>query len=82
MSDSYRPRLSVEIRPDQFTALQKILPHGSNKILFQTLIDGIIALHAKGGFQAIGAITSGHVSVVQLAEAGLPYTYYSIVGEK
>jgi len=74
----YRPRLIVDLREDQQLKLQQILPHGTKILLFQAIVDGIIALHAKGGFNAIGAIISGHINVVQLAEAGQPYTHKAI----
>jgi len=73
----YRPRISVEIRDDQYQIIQKMLPHGTQKLLFQALLDGVIALYNKGGFNAIGAIISGHVDVTQLARQGLPYTHSS-----
>lgn len=70
----YRCRFTVEIREDQALMLQKMLPHGTKKLLFQSLVDGVIQLYTKGGFDAIGAIITGHISVVQLAEAGKSYT--------
>ena len=77
----YRPRLSVEVRQDQFNKLQDILPHGTQKLLFQALLDGVIELHNRGGFNAVGAIISGHVNIVQLAKAGEVYTQVAIPKE-
>ena len=71
---TYVPRLSVEIRQDQDDALKRILPHGTKKIIFHAIIDGIIALHTKGGFSALAPIMTGHIDVVTLAKAGHPYT--------
>jgi hypothetical protein len=73
----YRPRLSTELRPDQFERLKQILPHGVQKPLFEAIVDGIITLYDKGGYPAIGAIISGHISVTQLAQSGKPLTYAS-----
>ena len=65
MSD-YRPRLSAELTHAQADALFSILPHGWQKPLFQTIVDGIIELHARGGIQAVGAIVSKTVSIEQI----------------
>jgi len=73
-SDSYRPRIAAELRPDQHIRLQAIIPHGMQKHLFQSLVDGILELYDKGGMEAIGAIISSHISIQQLAAAGKPYT--------
>jgi hypothetical protein len=69
-SNTYRPRLAAEIRPDQLIRLQQMLPHGMQKHLFIALVDGIIALYDKGGMPALGAIISEHINIVQIAEAG------------
>jgi len=74
-SEEYRSRLSIDIRTDQYFKLRDILPHGSQKIIFSALIDGLIAIHAKGGFEALAPIMSGHLDVVQLAKAGKEYTH-------
>jgi hypothetical protein len=80
--DDYRPRISAEIRQDQFDRLQQILPHGMHKLLFQALIDGVLELYDRGGFNAVGAIVSGYVNAKHLADAGLPYTHSTMMGEK
>lgn len=69
MSD-YRPRLSAELTHEQADALFSILPHGWQKPLFQTIVDGIIELHARGGIEAIGAIVSKTISVEQVISLG------------
>lgn len=81
MSLDYKPRLSIEIRDDQNLQLQRILPPGTRVLLFRALIDGIIELYNRGGYDAISAIIGGHVSIVQLAEAGKPYTHATISRE-
>lgn len=78
MPDDYTPRLSVELREDQYYALQSIFPHGTQKVFFQSLVDGIISIHQRGGFAALAPIMTGHIDVVALARAGHPYTYDQI----
>ena len=78
MPDDYTPRLSVELREDQYYALQSIFPHGTQKVFFQSLVDGIISIHQRGGFAALAPIMTGHIDVVALARAGHPYTYDTI----
>jgi len=74
-NEDYKPRLSIEIREDQQSALKNIFPHGTQRVIFHALIDGLIAIHAKGGFEALAPIMSGHLDVVQLARAGREYTH-------
>ena len=69
------PRLSIEIRADQDRALSRIFPHGTKKVIFQALVDGIIELHNRGGFEALAPIMTGHIDVIALAKAGKDYTY-------
>ena len=44
MNEQYRPRLNVEIRQDQFDALQEHLDFGLKKIVFEPVIDEIISM--------------------------------------
>jgi len=78
MPDDYTPRLSIELREDQYYALKDIFPHGTQKVFFQALVDGVISLHQRGGFAALGPVMSGHIDVIALAKAGHPYTYDTI----
>jgi len=80
----YRPRLSVDLRQDQFTRLQQILPFGTQKPLFQALVDGIIEAYERGGYDALGAIITKHISLQQVALIGEPYTkkFYSPTKEE
>lgn len=68
--DDYRPRMTIELSDGQKNYLDKILPHGMKKQLFQVLVDGIISLHKTGGHEALGALVSKHISISQLAEFG------------
>jgi len=77
MSEDYTPRLSIELREDQYLTLRNIFPHGTQKVFFQAIVDGIIELHKKGGFAALGPVMSGHIDIIALAKAGHPYTHKS-----
>lgn len=68
--DDYRPRMTVELTEDQKFYLDRVLPHGMKKQLFQVLVDGIISLHKSGGHEALGALISKHISITQLADFG------------
>jgi len=78
MNEDYRPRFAAELRPDQAVRLKEILPHGMQKHLVQALVDGVIELYNKGGMAALGAIISGHIDTVTLAEAGKRHTKKSL----
>jgi len=67
---SWRPRISVEITPESYNKMQKILPHGWQRPLFQALTNGIIELYARGGIDAIAAIVAGHIKTEQIAQVG------------
>lgn len=68
--EDYRPRMTVELTEAQKSYLDKVLPHGMKKQLFQVLVEGIICLHKSGGHEAIGALISRHISITQLADFG------------
>lgn len=70
MSDDYRPRMTVELREDQYINLNRILPHGMKKPLFQALVDGVIEAHRKGGTEALAAIVGKHIDAQALADLG------------
>lgn len=40
----YRPRLSVEIREDQYHKLEQLIPWGMQKPLFEAIVDDLIAM--------------------------------------
>ncbi len=67
----YRPRLSTELTLESYQRLSEILPHGWQKPLFQSLVNGVITLYNKGGIPAIGAIVSNHLEVEAIAREGL-----------
>ena len=44
MNDKYRPRLSIEIRQDQFNDLQSLLDFGLKKLVFEAVVDEMIRM--------------------------------------
>jgi hypothetical protein len=65
MNDS-RHRLSAEISEEQARVLQQILPHGFQKILFQSLVDIVIDVHSKHGLAGLYILASGEMSTDSL----------------
>ncbi len=56
MTEEWRPRLSVNITPEQYSKLQKLVPWGVKGQLFQTIIEDLIQLLEKRGEKVLGAI--------------------------
>ena len=52
----YKPRLVVEITPEQHHKLQQLFPHGFLKPFFSVVVDEVIELIEVGGKQALGLI--------------------------
>lgn len=74
MSEEYRPRLSAELTQEQADILNKILPHGMKKPLFQAIINGVIEIYQTGGLEALGAIQARYISIGQVSTIGLTRT--------
>lgn len=66
----YVPRISVDITPEMQTKLQKYIPHGYQRPLFNILINQIIDMIEKAGEKnapfIIGAIIAGRIRVIDL----------------
>lgn len=76
MSQSdYRPRLSTELTHESYRRLSEILPHGWQKPLFQSLVNGVISLYDKGGVPAIGAIVSNHLEIDAIIQSSKNGSY-------
>jgi len=75
----YRNRLMIELRDDQIEQFRSMIPWGMQKIIFQSLVDGLINAYNKGGVTALTLITSNHLKIQELARLGEPLThaYYS-----
>jgi len=59
----YVPRLSVEIREDQLQSMQKLIPFGFRKLLFQRLIDDVLKVTEDHGQVGLSAICTGAIGV-------------------
>jgi len=58
----YRPRLSIELSPDQYKALQESLPWGAMRPLFSAIVDDIIDISKAGMVERlVAAIVAGLV---------------------
>lgn len=62
MGTNYRPRLTVEITPEQQLALQKHLDFGLQKRLFGIIIDDVIEMMEKHGRGFLAAVVKRQVS--------------------
>jgi hypothetical protein len=52
----WRPRLSIDITPEQAAALSKYIPWGFRKMLFNALIDLLIAAFERGGAEVLMSV--------------------------
>lgn len=60
MPDGYRPRLTIEITDEQYRKLSSILPWGTQRALFSSIINDIIDIAEQGrGTQLVEAIVAG-----------------------
>ena len=55
-SKEWRPRLSVEITPEQSRSLTNLIPHGMIKPLFRALVDDVIEMTEKHGEMFLAAV--------------------------
>ena len=49
MTTEYRPRLSVDIMPEQHRKIQKYFPHGTIKLVFRLVVDDLLAMIERHG---------------------------------
>ena len=67
MSEGYRPRLSVEISVEDRDKLRKLLPHGTQKIVFNWVVKDLIGILEKfGSGRVIGAFIQREVTLKDL----------------
>ena len=62
MTGTHRPRLSVEITPEQQLALQRYLDHGMQKRLFTIIVDDVIRMCEEHGRNFLAAVILKEVS--------------------
>lgn len=61
-NQDYKPKLSVELTPEQHQSLQAIdIPHGWIRAVFSVVVDDIIELNAVHGPQSLALIIAGRV---------------------
>lgn len=59
-SDEYRPRVSVEVTPEQMQRIQRI-PWGVRRHVFTRIFEDFLVLYEKHGEPVLGAIMAGHI---------------------
>ncbi len=80
-------KLVIDITATQFKQLRQICPHGTKKLLFQSLIEFVFDLHEEQGFPAIMQIIRAQdVNFKELmrydrAEKRITKTFMSLVSE-
>lgn len=68
MNPSYKPRLTVELREDQYHRLNQLLTHGQRKQIFQILVDDLISALEKHGPQVIAGIYTRTINVGSISK--------------
>ena len=62
----WRPRLSVDLTPEQATALKKRLPHGFQKRVYAALTDLLIAALEKEGLAVLNSVLAYELDLAGL----------------
>lgn len=70
----HRPRLSVEISPEQQIKLQKFLDHGMQKKLFNIIVDDVIKMIEKHGRNFLAAVILHKLSYTEYNTLEIPET--------
>lgn len=68
MNPSYKPRLTVELREDQYHRLNQLLTHGQRKQIFQILVDDLVSALEKHGPQVIAGIYTRTINVGSISK--------------
>ena len=68
LSDDYRPRLSIVLTEDQRKRLSKVLPWGTGRVLFSSIVDEVIELLEHHGMAAAGLLISKKASLLELMQ--------------
>lgn len=69
MSEDYRPRLSIDISPEQANKLRDLIPWGLKNQIFLILIDDLIGLLEEFGLTPIVFILEGTIKPRQALRA-------------
>ena len=63
----YRPRLSIEISTETQQRIRKLMPHGTQKIVFSLVIEDLLDLFEKhGSGKVIGAFIQREITLKDL----------------
>lgn len=65
MAKEWKPRLTVEITERQYHVLKQWLPHGMQKQVFQVIIEDLVDLLERFGYDVVIAIMSRQFSMVE-----------------
>jgi hypothetical protein len=67
MESDYKPRLSIEIPQEKKDRLKVLLPHGTQKIVFNLIVDDLIdILETHGSGKVIGAFIERDITLKEL----------------
>ena len=67
--NQYTPRLSVEISPEDSKKLRKLFPHGTQKIVFNLIIQDLIStMEELGAGKVIGAYISRDITLKDISK--------------
>jgi hypothetical protein len=67
----YVPKLTIEMSEEQALRLQGIFNHGEKRQFFSAVIDAAIVLHDSVGKQALYAIISRDLQLLDAVRAGV-----------
>ena len=63
----YRPRLSIEISAEAKEKLKRLLPYGTQKVIFSLIVDDLVALlEHHGSGRVIGAFIERDIKLKEL----------------
>ena len=70
MSESYRPRLSIEITQQQAKDLNELIPWGLKNQLFSAIVDDVIRLRREFGVNFLAVILARTMPLEDYSELG------------
>lgn len=63
---NWRPRLYIDITPEQHKAVQELIPWGLTSYLFRPVIDTMVEYIRKHGNVAIAAFIAGDLTLIDI----------------
>jgi hypothetical protein len=67
-SSEWRPRLNVDITPEQDTALKRYVPHGLKTVLFSVLIEELVEMLKEDAPTVISLVLKRKMTAKDLLE--------------